>query len=156
MWLPISGLVSDSVRFSESDVNTTLVIPSCSPAVLTTAAYNAENSSLYLHSGRGFTQTNQIKPDFAAPGVSLTAPAHNGTYTTQTGACAASALTAGAAALLLEAGIRRNPPRFFTASEIRSLFLRGTQRNPIYRYPNQEWGYGTINLYETFESFLRS
>lgn len=156
MWLPISGLVDPSVRFYAPDADTTLVIPSCAPAVITASTYNAANNSLYINSGRGYTRNNQIKPDFAAPGVGLDAPTTQGRYSDRTGSCASSALTAGAAALLMEGGLRRDPPRFFTTAEIRSLFLRGTRRSSIYTYPNREWGYGTMNIYDTFESFLRS
>ena len=92
--------------------------------------------------------------------MNLTAPAISsaaiGGYTTITGSSASCALTAGAAALYVEGGLRQKEPRYFTAEELKSLFLRGTVRSNIYTYPNREWGYGTMNVYETFESFLRS
>lgn len=156
MWLPVTGLISPSVRFFTPDSDTTLVIPSCEPLSITVSNYNAFNNSIYVHSGRGFTRNGRIKPDFASPGVALTAPSPSSDYTSFTGSCAASALTSGAAALFAEAGLRRELPRFFTVSEIKSLFLRGTDRTDLYKYPNKEWGYGTMNVYESFESFLRS
>lgn len=156
MWLPVTGLVDPSVSFYAPSVDTTLVIPSCAPSLLTCSTYNAYNNSLYIHSGRGFTRNGLIKPDFAAPGVNLTSPEPGGGYQTLTGSCAASALTAGATALLAEASLRRPLPRYFTPQEIKSLFLRGTRKSSIYTYPNREWGYGTLDLYGVFESFLRS
>lgn len=155
LWLPITNLVDPEVRFYDPSADTTLVIPSCAASVLTTSTYNASNNSLFSNSGRGFTRNNLIKPDFASPGVSVTAPKADGAYTTLTGSCAASALASGAAALFAEAGLRQEVPRYFSTEELKSLFLRGTKRSSIYSYPNREWGYGTMNVFASFESFLR-
>ncbi len=156
MWLPITGLVDPLIRFYAPNSDTTLVIPSCAASVITASTYNAFDNSLFINSGRGFTRNGLIKPDFASPGVDVTAPSPGGRYTSMTGSCAASALTAGATALFAESGIRQEVPRYFTANEIKSLFLRGTKRSSSILYPNREWGYGTMNVYGTFESFLRS
>lgn len=155
LWLPITGLVDPEIRFYDPSADTTLVIPSCAAAIITTSTYNAANNSLFANSGRGFTRNGLIKPDFASPGVAVSAPAVNGQYTALTGSCASAALTSGAAALLAESGLRQSTPRYFTAEELKSLFLRGTRRSNIYTYPNREWGYGTMDLYESFASFLR-
>lgn len=157
LWLPISDLVDPMIRFYAPSSDTTLVTPSCASSVVTVGAYNAYNNSLFINSGRGYTRNNLIKPDFASPGVSLTVPIPNGQYSSLTGSCAASAITAGATALLVEAGLRQTPrPRYFTTQEIRTLFLRGANRSRIYTYPNREWGYGTMDVYGIFESFLSS
>lgn len=155
LWLPITGLVDPEIRFYDPSADTTLVIPSCAAAIITTSTYNAANNSLFTNSGRGFTRNGLIKPDFASPGVAVSAPAVSGQYTALTGSCASAALASGAAALLAEAGLRQSVPRYFTAEELKSLFLRGARRSNIYTYPNREWGYGTMDLYESFASFLR-
>ncbi len=156
LWLPITNLADPDIRFYEPDPDVTLVIPSCAASVISVSAYDAYSSSLFINSGRGYTRNGLIKPDFASPGVGLSAPSLGGRYTTLSGSCAASALTAGAAALLVEAGLRQERPRYFTTREILSLFLRGAGRSASYSYPNPEWGYGTMNVYGSFESFLRS
>lgn len=156
LWLPVTELVDPDIRFYEPSSDVTLVAPSCAASVITVGAYNAYNNSLFVNSGRGYTRNGLIKPNFVSPGVELTAPAPGGRYTTLTGSCAAAALTAGATALLVEAGLRRERPRYFTTQELLSLFLRGAGRNGYYDYPNREWGYGTLNVYGIFESFLRS
>lgn len=33
---------------------------------------------------------------------------------------------------------------------LKSIFVRGAQRNPALTYPNREFGYGTLDLYEAF------
>ena len=32
----------------------------------------------------------------------------------------------------------------------KSILIRGADRNPSLTYPNREWGYGTLNLYQSF------
>lgn len=156
MWLPITGFADPDVTFLRPNPDTTLTVPAASPSSITTASYNAYNNSLMLNSSRGFTRTGQIKPDITAPGVNLLAPAPKNRYVTITGTSAASALTAGGCALLIEWGMRRTPPRIFNNSELKSLLIRGAQRSSDKLYPNREWGYGTLNIYQVFSSFLPS
>ena len=71
-----------------------------------------------------------------------------------TGSSVASAITSGAVALVSEWGIT-NPSqlRVFNSDEIKSLLIRGAERSPARLYPNREWGYGTLNVYNIFSSF---
>lgn len=157
LWLPITGLVDPGIRFYSPSPDTTLVIPACAEPVITVSTYNAYNNTLFIHSSRGYTRNGIIKPDFAAPGVNVTAPSVSSIsgLAPFTGSSAASAITAGAACLLIEWGLRRSEPRIFSSTELKSLFLFGTVRNPALYYPNREWGYGTINVYQIFESMIR-
>ena len=59
----------------------------------------------YVASGRGYTATGLIKPDFVAPGVDVYGVRAGGGYTTRTGTSVAAAHAAGAAALLLTWGV---------------------------------------------------
>ena len=142
---------SPGTFFTAPNPDTTLVIPSCASSLLSVAAYDADSNRLFLNSGRGYTQNEIIKPDLAAPGVSVTAPVAGGGYEAFTGSCAASALTAGATALLAQWGRQMHPPLTFTAQQVKMLFLRGSRQSSAYVYPNREWGYGTLDLYHTFE-----
>ncbi|MCC8051967.1 MAG: S8 family peptidase [Clostridiales bacterium] len=154
IWLPISGLVDPGIRFTSPDADTTLVVPSCAPSVLSVGSWNAYENSLYPYSGRGYTRNGLVKPDFVSPGVRLSCPAVGGSYSSITGSCAASALTAGAAALLLESGLMQEPPRYFSAEDIKNLFLRGTLIKNNQSLPDQSWGYGVMNVSNVFQSFL--
>ena len=62
----------------------------------------------------------------------------------------AAAITAGACALVIEWGAKRNPPKIFNNAELKALFIRGARRTQVQLYPNREWGYGALDLYETF------
>ena len=152
IWLPITGFSNPDVTFLEPNPDTTITSPGTSLSVITTAAYNAYNNSLYLNSSRGYTRTGQIKPDIAAPGVNVFAPAPRQRYTTITGTSAAAAITAGASALVMEWGMNRTPSRIFNSEEMKSLFIRGTQRRGDNLYPNREWGYGLLDVYQVFVS----
>lgn len=152
IWLPITGFSNPDVTFLEPNPDTTITSPGTSLSVITTAAYNTYNNSLYLNSSRGYTRTGQIKPDIAAPGVNVFAPAPRQRYTTITGTSAAAAITAGASALVMEWGMNRTPSRIFNSEEMKSLFIRGAQRRGDNLYPNREWGYGLLDVYQVFVS----
>ena len=71
-WLPSRGILNPATRFLLADPATTLTIPSTASKVISVGAYDAANRAYADFSGRGFTrQTNQVKPDLAAPGVGI-------------------------------------------------------------------------------------
>ena len=159
MWLPLHGFVSDDTIFLRPNPNTTITDPGNVPNVLTAGAYNHLNNSIFIHSSRGYTSTGQIKPDLAAPGVDIQGPTPSRSespsqnqlqFTRQTGTSAAAALTAGAAADLLTWAIVDKNNETATGTAVKSLLIRGADRNPALQYPNREWGYGTLNLYQSF------
>ena len=39
--------------------------------------------------------------------------------------------------------------------QIKSLLILGATRPDTMEYPNREWGYGKLNLYNTFETLRR-
>ena len=85
-------------------------------------------------------------------GVNVFGPNLRGGFTTATGTSVAAAITAGACAQMVEWGMRRTPPRIFNNSELKALFIRGADRSRQALYPNREWGYGTLNVYQVFSS----
>lgn len=154
MWLPITGLISPGTVFLSPNPDTTLTAPSNSRDVITVSTYNAYNGSLYINSSRGYTRDGKIKPDIAAPGVDVTAPEAGGGYSPRTGSSAAAAITAGAVALLVNWGRKNQSYRYFTNLEVQGFLIRGASRNPPFLFPNREWGYGTLNLYQIFINLM--
>lgn len=150
MWLPISNFLSPDITFVTPNPYTTITTPANTPFIITTAAYDAVTKSIFLNSSRGFTRNNQVKPDFAAPGVNLTGPNLRNGYTTQTGTSASAALTAGCCALFMQWGKKRNPNQYYSTTELKNFFIRGADRSLPITYPSREWGYGTLNLYNIF------
>ena len=154
IWLPVSGFSDPDVIFLQPNPDTTLTTPSASDQVITPSTYNAYDGSLFLNSSRGYTRLGDIKPDIAAPGVNVFGPRAGGGFTTMTGSSVASAITSGAVDLIAEWGIT-NPSkeRVFNSEEIKTLLIRGANRSPSRLYPNREWGYGTLDVYQIFSSF---
>lgn len=156
IWLPVEGFLSPNVTFLSPNPYTTITQPGNSLHVITPSTYNAKDQSLYLFSSRGFTRNNQVKPDFASPGVDISGPNLMNQYTNRSGSSASAAITAGCSALLLEWGMKLRPYQYFTTYEVKSYFIRGVQQSSALTYPNREWGYGTLNLYNIFTSLSNS
>lgn len=151
IWLPMNNFVGPDTFFVRSDASTTLLSLSCSIAPISVTAYNIEDESLFLDSGRGFTRIQIVKPDIAAPGVNIVAPTVNGGFAEVTGTSAAVAHTAGVAAMLMEWGIvKGNYPRMST-QDMKTFMIRGARRKQDTTYPNRDWGYGILDIYRVFD-----
>ncbi len=154
MWLPISSFITEETYFLSPNPNTTLTIPANADLVLTTSGYDHRTGGLYLNSSRGFTQQGGIKPSLAAPAVNVYGPELGGVYGERTGTSVAAAHMAGASALLMEwAVFGENQPNMNTGEAI-TFFIRGADRSATMNYPNREWGFGTLNMYQSFERLI--
>ncbi len=71
-----------------------------------------------------------------------------------TGTSVATAIAVGAASLLLEWGYVKGNDYNINSLNAASYFIRGTVRSEDEIYPNNIWGYGTLNLYNSFRSLL--
>jgi subtilisin family serine protease len=155
IWLPMGTMISEETRFLQPDIYTTVLAPGSADVPLTITAYQPVNNSLYINSSRGFTRNNTVKPELAAPGVNYVAPNLNKEFVSYTGTGVAAAHAAGIVAMILEWGIvRGNQPGLDTV-EIKNYLFRSAKRNPNTAYPNRDWGYGIIDIYNVFR-VLRS
>lgn len=154
MWLPITGILEQDVRFLNPNPNTTLTVPANTEDAITTAAYNAENQSLYIHSGRGYARNGEIKPNLTSPGVNITGPALGGGYHNQTGSSTAAAILAGSIALIQQWSMELPNPHPLNNLNMNSYLIRGATRDPGIEYPNREWGYGKLNVYNIFTTLI--
>ncbi len=148
-WLPITGMISPNVEFVTPTPTTTIVVPGTAIGVITVGAYNSSNNTLYVNSSWGPTRLPQISPDLTAPGVNVTGsfPTGNGAMT---GTSVSAAITAGAAALALQWGIIEGNDLSMSTFQVKALLIRGCSRDPGLSYPNVQWGYGRLNLFESF------
>ena len=153
IWLPMRGFLTEDTGFLRPDPDITITDPGNAPLLLTVSTYNHVTGSLYIHSSRGFTATGQIKPDFAAPGVEVQGPGippGTSRLSRQTGSSVATAITAGAVACLFSWGFTQGNDTTLTSISVKSILIRGAERKEAFRYPNRQWGYGTLNLYQAF------
>lgn len=152
IWLPMSGFISEGTYFIRSDPYTTILTLGNAENPITVTAYNDADDSLYQNSSRGFTATNRIKPEVAAPGVNVIGPTLDKGFAPFTGTSVAAAHTTGIAALIFEWGyIRGNIPVMSTV-EMRNLIIRGARREADAVYPNRDWGYGILDIYNVFDA----
>lgn len=156
MWLPVQGMISEETVFLRPDPYSTITVPGNSRLPITVGAYDTSTGGIYIHSSRGFTPNQIVKPELAAPGVNILGPSvgrkpgSDTPMTTRTGTSAAAAITAGAVANLLGWGIVEGNYPTMSEASVKSYLIRGAQRNPALTYPNREFGYGTLDLFQTF------
>ena len=135
MWLPISQFLSAPVYFLESTPYITLTEPAMAMDVIRVSAYDAANNSFYIDSGRGFSRTGAIRPDFAAPGVDV--------FTfrgKESGTSMAAAITTGAVAQFMQWAVVEGNNPLVESREIKNYFIRGASRSNGVSYPNRDWG----------------
>ncbi len=155
MWLPLQQFTEGDVFFLRSNPDTTLTIPSSASQVISVGAYNAANRSLYADSSRGYSATGVVKPDFVAPGVNVFGPDRRGNYIRQTGTSVSAAITAGAVAQVMQwAIVERNAPAISNAG-IKNMLIRGTTKPAPIDFPNTGWGYGALDVYQSFDLLRR-
>ena len=151
MWLPMDRFISPDTVFLKPDPDTNITELGNSSYILTIAAYDHLSEQIYIHSSRGFSLGQSIVPVITAPGVNVYGPSldSNG-FTRKTGTSVAAALTAGAVADILSRNLSIGSPIHIGNASILAFLIRGADTNPALAYPSREWGYGTLNLYNSF------
>ena len=151
IWLPVRGFISDETYFLRPDPDTIITDPGNARYPITVTAYDHTKNSIYIHASRGYSLSGRIKPDLAAPGVNILGASVSGRRLTRmSGTSVSAAHLAGAAAILLNWGVLNANYPYLNTPVLKSIFVRGAQRKPALTYPNREFGYGTLNLYEAF------
>lgn len=152
LWLPLRELTDGNNFFLRSNPEITLTSPSAARQVITVGGYQASNTSIYADSGRGYTITGEIKPDFVAPAVDVYGPGLLGNFITFTGTSAAAAITAGACAQIMQWAIVDQNNTVMSNTSIKNMLIRGTAKPENRTCPNREWGYGTLDVFGAFQN----
>lgn len=150
VWLPISGFVSDNIYFLKPEPDNTITTPADTRSAITVSSYSANTGAFDVESSRGFLRNNNIKPDITAPGVEIKGPTRNDLYVYRTGTSVAAAITAGAAAQLLNWGLVNGSYEVLGNQIIKSYLIRGANRTEGIMYPSKQWGYGKLDVYNSF------
>lgn len=151
-FLPIKNFIKEDTYFLNPDPFYTVTIPATSNSVISVGGYNHINNSFFIQSGRGPTRLNNIRPIICAPAVNVPCIDENKMLVTITGTSVATAISTGCSALLLEWGIvKGNSPTMNSVSVI-GYFISGAKRQGNELYPNNLWGFGRLNILETFEN----
>ena len=152
MWLPLTEFLDGEVFFLESDPYYTLTNPANTDSPVVVSYYDGNSGAVAQASGRGYTRTQRRRPDIAAPGVNVLGALPGGRFSTRSGSCAGAAVTAGAVALMLEWLVYVQEVPGVDSYQVKSLLILGAVRPKSMEYPNREWGYGQLNLYNTLET----
>ena len=91
-----------------------------------------------------------LTPDLVAPGVNIGGYISAG-FINMTETSVATAITAGACALMLQWGIVEQNDVALSTYQIRAYLIRGSTRSDAMVYPNNQWGFGTLNLLQSFQ-----
>ncbi len=148
-WLPITGQVSEYVELLKPVPEYTIVYPATALRSITVGAYNNNDNSLFVSSSWGPTRLPRMAPDLVAPGVNVRGIYPTGPGT-KTGTSVATAITAGAAALLFEWAIIQGNIPSMDGDLVRTFLISGAKREENMIYPNIKWGYGRLDLYNSF------
>lgn len=162
MWANLRQFMNSNTYFLKPDPNTTLTVPSSAENVITIGGYDNNSDAIYPNSGRGFTNDNNIKPDLVAPAVNVYGPDIGrsaqffGGFTRKTGTSVGAALVAGCCAQMLEWGVVQGNDVYMKGTYIKSYLIRGADRDREITYPSMQWGYGKINVFNSFLILTRS
>jgi hypothetical protein len=147
-WLPITGFCPPGIEFIAPDPYTTITVPGTIPAGICIGAYDSSKNSLYSQSSWG-PSLMYLLPDFVAPGVRIGGYYPDGPGV-MSGTSVATAMTAGASALMMQWGIVEGNDPNLSSYQIRAYMIRGANRIENVPYPNNQWGYGSLNLIKAF------
>lgn len=150
IFLPTVEEVGEETAFTSPTEDITLTLPSTAQNVITVGGYDSSREIIPAFSGRGNT-INIIypKPDLVAPAVNVLTTKINGGYSSYTGTSMAAPFVSGSAALMMQWGIVRGNDPFLYGERIKAYLKSGANRPVGKSYPNNEWGYGSLCLFNT-------
>ena len=161
IWLPISNFLKEETVFINPTSEQTVTSPGNAQYAITYAPYDVTTGGLYVRASKGYTRDGRIVPDLAAPGVSVRIPGItrsngvekngrlSGRERVRSGSSVAAAFGAGIGALMQEWAFVVGYDPFMNGQNMRTYLIQGAVKDGPYEYPNREWGYGKINIYNT-------
>ncbi len=148
-YLPIDTFSDGKIEFLSPVSEQTVTAPGNALQVCTVGCYDGPSGRIYPPSGK---RTVSVKPEFCAPGVDVNAyNAITRGLTAFTGTSVSAAVTAGAAALIMQwAAVENNGP-YITGTGLKQLIITGCRPMSAY-VPDSQWGYGALDVFGSFEA----
>lgn len=155
VYLPNNSLLKPGTKFREGNPNYTLTYPSIYKDSVTVGTYNSLNSSIWTESSRGpvIGNVGRIEsPDIVAPGVNIIAPYKKDKYALVSGSGVAASYTAGSIALIMQYVLfKENYKDKSVVQKIKTYLSAGAKRDNKINYPDLSYGYGVLNIKNTFD-----
>ena len=151
-WITYPGELIRDTYFVPSDPFGTITNPGTSTSIITVAAYNQNNNNLLNYSGNALYYDFIDRIDLAAGGVNALTVAPYNKLSVASGTSVSAAIVTGACAILLEWCIANLSISYSYSAIIKFYMLLGTVRRPGDVYPNNQWGYGLLNIPEIFRN----
>lgn len=145
-------LLAKGTRFITSSPYSTLTIPGAAEKMITVAFYNQDSNTIVSESGRGYSRNLLVQPMIAAGGVNALTINNKGEKVLVSGGSVGAAIVSGCCAMLFQWGIVYNNDPTLYVSKLQTYLMRGASTREGDMYPNEEWGYGTIDMVKVFDS----
>ena len=162
IWTNLRQYMVNDTYFLKPNPDTTLTVPSSATGVISVGGYDNFANSIYSKSGRGFTIDDRVKPDMVAPAVNVFGPTVGreailqGGFTRKTGTSVSTALVAGCCAQMFQWGMVNGNDPYMNGISAKNYLIRGARRGRNIDYPNRQWGYGEVDVFNSFLILTRS
>ncbi|MBQ9608801.1 MAG: S8 family serine peptidase [Lachnospiraceae bacterium] len=154
IWLPVASSTSSELKFLRPSEFTTMTIPSTSRSIISVGAFNQDSLTYAAFSGRGYTVSNDIKPDISAPGVNIEVPSADGGYNIVSGTSFSAPFVSAACAVLMEYGITDGNDPFLYGEKLKEYLIRGAKKlpnpDPV---PNEKIGWGVLCISDAIPDY---
>lgn len=151
IWLRNKILLPEGTKFLNPNPYNTLTIPSTAASVITVSYYDGVTKAIVAASGKGFNVGGLIKPEVSTEGINILAISSGSDVVTRvSGSSVATAVVTGVCALLLQWGIIDGNDTKLYSIKLKSLLIYAADREDIFEYPNENSGYGRLNLQNVF------
>lgn len=151
-WLPQRELLDNDTRFLSPVKEITLTVPSTGKNIISSAYYNQSQNTVMLESGRGYTVDGRIKPEIAAGGFNAIVAKPGGGTTIASGSSIGSSVLAGCCALIMQWAVVNKNDIDVNVNKMISYIISGAKTRQGDIYPNEEWGYGMLDIEGVFDT----
>lgn len=154
IWMQQKEFSVGSTGLQEFTPYTTLMTPGTANNIIVTSSYDEAKNRIMEDSGRGFTADNRIIPSVALPAKNVLSIGLGNKPKVVTGSAVSGAILTGAVALLYQWGIVERNDLSLYAAKMKSYLIQGTLREQGKAYPNEEVGFGVLNIEKMYQGLL--